>query len=39
MRDGLATIFDDGPNIDDPGSEAKMIPVGEAIAAFVAHFL
>jgi hypothetical protein len=38
MLDGLAAIVDSIPRVDDPGADAKMGTVGEAISEFVARF-
>ncbi|HXD85847.1 MAG TPA: hypothetical protein VN641_05110 [Urbifossiella sp.] len=38
MQDGLAAILDIVPRVDDPGADAKMDAVGEAIERFVARF-
>jgi hypothetical protein len=38
MRDGLAAILDIIPLVDDPGADAKMSAVSEAISQFVARF-
>lgn len=38
MRHGLAAILDIIPRVDDPGADAKMGAVGEAISEFVARF-
>ncbi len=38
MQDGLAAILYIIPGVDDPGCDAKMEMVGEAISGFVARF-